>query len=264
MTTGRTINKYSRVYVDGYDLSCYTRTIGPLTWSFMEGIDDPLCQDKTGVVLGQATISPGTLNGLLDNTATVGIHALANTPPYERDVIVAIGMQAVPAIGDPAFVGQFRQDDYITGPGDTPNIVTIKFGPTSGTATTKIYDKPWGTLLHVNTAAASTDGANTAVGVDQQAASSSGGYMIYEVLTAVGTGDITATIKVQDADTNVDGSFGDLLSSGEINCGAAGVAVPTSGVVALSELATVKQFVRWQIAFNTATSVTFVLAFVRK
>jgi hypothetical protein len=255
MTTGRSVLKYSRVYADGYDLSGYARSIGPLSVTFGEGNDDPLNAALVGTWLGQATISPGTLNALFDNTATTGIHALLGTPPAKRNVLVAQGIQAVPAAGDPVFMGQFRQSDYITEPGATPTALTIKFASSSYDSASLAYTQPWGILLHANTAE-TTD--NTAIGIDQLAATTDGGYMMYQVTAGAGAGG-TATIKIQDATTNENADFGDLLTSGSIDVGTA----PISGVVALATTAAVKRFVRWQVTFGTATSVTFLLAFVR-
>ena len=174
----------------------------------------------------------------------------------------AIGIAADPAQGDPAFIGQFRQSDYIADPAATPNALTMKFSATAGDATTLAYDQPWGVLLHANTAS-TTD--NTAVGVDLVAlgfgtsdSSTDGGYMMYQVTAGAAAGG-TAAIKVQHGSTNEDADFTDLLSSGVIDVGTA----PVSGVVALAKTAAVKQFVRWKVAFGTATSVTFLLAFVR-
>jgi hypothetical protein len=252
--------------VGGYDLSGHARKIGPLSCIFQEGADDPLNASIIGTWLGQAAISPGTLNGIFDTTALTGIHALLGTPGTQRNVLVAQGIRAVPAIGDPTFCGQFQQDDYIVGPGETPVIATIKFSPTSGvdmgaTTSLKNYNQPWGILLHTNVAATA---AYTGTGINNGDDSHLGGYMMYQVTTAAGAGYMTATIKVQDSTEEVNGSYGDLLSSGVINCGTGGdTAVPISGVVALAATATVKQFVRWQILLGTATSVTFVLSFVR-
>jgi hypothetical protein len=91
--------------------------------------------------------------------------------------------------------------------------------------------------------------------------------MMYHVTTSAGSGGIHVTLKVQDSDTNVDGDFDDLLSTGVIDTGAVGASVPCSGVVALAPTATVRQFVRWQIVMGTGgdecTSATFVLGFAR-
>jgi len=257
MTTGRTVNKYSRVYVDGYDMSCYSRSIGPLAWTFAEGIDDPLCQTLTGVWPGQATISPGTLNGIFDNTSDTGAHAILKTSGTDRDVLVAQGIQAVPAIGDPVFAGQFRQNDYIVGPGETPSVLTVTFGPSTAGGATMSYAQPWGLLLHDNS---NSTAAYAGLGIDNPtgAATTKGGWMAYQVLAAAGAGQMTAAIKVQDASTNENGDFADLLSTGTIDCLA-----PTSGAVALATTATVRRFVRWQLALTTATEVTFVLSFHR-
>jgi hypothetical protein len=262
MTTGRTVNKYSRVYVDGYDMSCYSRSIGPLAWTFAEGVDDPLCQSITGVWPGQATISPGTLNGIFDNTSDTGGHAILKTTGTDRDVMVAQGIQAVPAIGDPVFAGQFRQNDYIAVPSETPSVMTVQFGPTTAGASNLNYAIPWGVLLHDNS---NSTAAYAGLGVDNPTggATAKGGWMMYQVLNAAGAGDCTATLKVQDASTNEDGDFADLLSTGVINLGSGGAYVATSGVVALAATATVRRFVRWQLVLGTATEVTFVLSFHR-
>ena len=246
--------------MDGYGLSGHSRSIGPLSVTFEEGQDNPMNVAVVGSWLGQATISPGTLNVIFDNTATTGSLALLGTAGVKRNLMVAQGIQAAPAMGDPAFIGQFTQDDFMTAPSENPIAATIQFGPSNGLATTLNYTQPWGVLVHANGAetASSTDS-----GIDQLAESSSGGYMMYQVMTAAGAGDITATLKLQDSTSTDDGDFGDLLSSGVINCGALGAAVPTSGVVALGVTATVKRYIRWQVVLGTATSVTFTMAFVR-
>jgi hypothetical protein len=255
MTTGRTINKYARVYVDGYDLSGHTRSIGPLSCTFAEGADDPLTASVIGTWLGQATISPGTLNAMFDNTASSGIHALHSTAGINRNVLVAQGIQAVPAQGDPVFCGQFMQDDYMTGPGETPSTVTIKFSPSSGTGSALNYSIPFGVLLRADTAT-TTD--NAAAGVDGGGETLYGGYMMYQILASTGSdADITAAIKVQDS-TSSGGAYSDLLTSGTIHCHAG-----TSGVVALAKTAHVQEFTRWQVGWGSATSLTFILGFVR-
>lgn len=260
MTTGRTVSKFQRLYVDGYDLSGYARSIGDLSCVFDTGIDDPMNAALKGSWTGQATIGCGTMNALFDNTATTGIHALMSSPSGMRNVLVAHGIQAAPANNDPAFCGQFPELDYKAAPGENPVALTIAFGGADARGVSLLYAQPFGVLLH---ALGAETAANTATGLDEGAQTTKGGYMMYQVTAAAGTGNITATIKVQDADTNLDGSFGDLLSSGVINCGSGGVAVPTSNVVALATNATVKRYVRFQISFTLATSVTFALAWVR-
>ena len=48
------------------------------------------------------------------------------------------------------------------------------------------------------------------------------------------------------------------LTSGSINC-----AVTQHGLVAIATTATLRRYVRWQVALGSATSVTFFLAVVR-
>ncbi len=261
MTTGRTLNKYARVYISGYDLSGHARSIGDLAWEFETGVDDPMNASIKGAWMGQANISPGTLNGIFDTTALTGIHALLSPVPSKRTVLIAQGIRAAPADYDPCFGGQFMTTGYSAKPDATPVTASFKFGATHGASSNPLYASPWGVLLHALLAAT---GSNTAIGLDQGLTSTNrGGFMVYQVTTAAGAGDITATLKAQDSDTNVNEDFDTLISTGVINCGAAGVAVPTSGIVALSATATVRRYVRWQILLGTATSVTFALGFFR-
>lgn len=251
MATGRTHIRFSRVYIDGYDMSGYSRSYGPLACTFDEGIDDAINKTVKGVMPGSANISMGTLNGLFDNTATSGLHVIMNGAGAARDVMIPIGIQAAPANNDPVFAGIFLQGAYQGDPGANPVTASIPFNSMDATATHLSYARPWGVLLHASLA---TTAANTATGLDQTASSALGGWMMYQVFAGNGT----AAIKVQHASTNIDGSFADLLSSGTIDCSS-----PTSGVVALAKTATVNRYVRWQIALGTATTVTFALSFHR-
>jgi len=251
MATGRTVLRNWRAYVDGYDLSGYTRSFGPLACTFEEGTDDAVTLTVKQTMIGNASVSMGTLNGLFDNTATAGLHAVMNGAGEVRNVMLACGIQTAPINNDPVFCGTFTQLSYSGDPDNIPVYATVGFGNTSNEADNLMYSRPWGVLLH---AKAAETAANTATGLDQLAQTTLGGYMMYQSFAGNGT----ASIKVQDASANVDGSFTDLLSSGSIN-----FSTPKSGIVALAKTATVKRYVRFQIALGTATSVTFALAFSR-
>lgn len=254
MTQGRTVLRHSRVYVDGYDLSGYARDWASLGCTFDEGVDDALSLEVKATILGQASVSVGPVNSLFDNTATTGVH-VAMEPKVQTlcDVMIPIGIQAAPANNDPVFAAQLEMTGYQASNAN-PVGLTMPFKQ-SARADNMLYARPWGALLHSLAAATA---ANTSTGLDQTAQTTKGGWMMYQITAAAGSGAKTATIKVQDAGTNSDGSFSDLLSSGVINC-AAGV----SGVVALAPTATVNRYVRWQITLGTATSVTFALAWIR-
>ncbi len=255
MATGRTLNKHSRIYMDGYDMSGYSRNIGELDWSFAELEGTAITDAVVGMLLGHATINPGTLNGNFDNTATVGLHVIANGAGVKRNLMIPIGIRAAPAAGDPVWCSQNEQNTYKAVIDNAGQVgVTINFSPWSSRGDTLQYDKPWGNLIHAN-------GAETAVNAgtsdhDYGAQTTKGGYMMYQAFAADGT----ATIKVQDASTDSDPSFGDLASSGVIDPSS----TPVSAIVPLSLTATVERYTRWQIVLGTATTVTFALAFVRR
>src|SRR3990167_4069320 len=255
MATGRTVNKFLKCYVDGYHMSGYTRSIGPLATTFAEQEDRVYGNELVAALPGPVTISIGTLSTVLDNTATSGPHPLFSAlgaAGAMRTVMVAIGTRAAPAEGDEVFAGEFEQLAYVTSPSDAVLAVDIPF-VSSGRQTSFLYDNPWGKLLHSESAATA---ANTAVGIDNvmEASTTYGGYMVYQVTA----GDGTATIKVQDAGTNLDGSFSDLATSGEIDC-----ATVKYGIVALGRTATVQRYLRWQLTLGLATTVTFALSFHR-
>lgn len=250
MTTGRTTLNNWRVYIDGYDMSGYSRSFGPLVTTFDEGVDDAVTLPVKAALVSHAQVSMGTLNGLFDNTATSGLHEIMKTAGVERDVMIPAGIQAAPANNDPVFCGTFTQLGYYGEPDSSPVYASIPFSGASPNSPVLMY-KPWGTLLH---AKAARTAASTATGLDQLASSAKGGWMMYQIFAGNGT----AALKVQHASTNSDGSFADLLSSGTISC-----ASPIAGAVALSTGATVNRYVRWQIALGTATTVTFSIAFIR-
>ena len=250
----RTILKNSRVYIDGYELCAYTQTFGPLSWVFNATEFNPICSDIKSYMPDQCEITPTSLSGIFDNTETTGLHAALSTAGVERTCMFNIGFGGAPEIGDPSFVGQFPQAGYIVDPQENTIALTIPFGGWSGEADTIAYNKPWGTLLHEHSAETGANTSGTA-GEDGGGQTTKGGYMCYQVSTSDGT----VAIKVQDSTEEVNGSYGDLLTSGDINASAA----PVSGIVALAATATVEQYTRWQIALNTANTVTFALTFVR-
>ena len=255
MTTGRTTINWSRVYADGYDLSGYARKFGPLTQEFEATALAALSDGVKNVVVGVPTLGIGTLTGFFDNTATSGLHVVASGAGTPRTVMVALGIQAVPAQGDPAYCGIFEQSSYHSVEENEYVTAALKFGATNG-ITPLAYVKPWGVLL-LPKSALSSPTVNTATGVDDNGASSAlGGFAVYQGFSGNGT----ATLKIQDAATNTDGSFADLsgATTGSLNW-----STPQAGLIALGTTATVRRYLRYQIVWGTATAVTLALAFVR-
>src|SRR3990167_9016423 len=185
MATGRTVSRWLRVYLSGYDLSGYSRNIGPLAQVY-DAVGEPAAADAVkGYLPNHATLGLGTLNGIFDNTATSGLHVLQSAGSGARHVVtVALGVRAAPAAGDPVYCGEFEQQAYMADPNSGMVFATIPFAPTSEAAATLAYDRPWGNLLH---ALAAATAANTATGgVDGLAATSFGGVFVYHVTAGDG------------------------------------------------------------------------------
>lgn len=255
MATGRTHRKNVRVYADGYDLSGYTRGIGPLAETYDEDGDFAFTDPVKGFLPGQAKLSLGTQNGLFDNTATVGLHAvLAGGAGSLHTVTVAMGIRAAPAAGDACYGAQHELQEYATDPNSGMLYANAKWGPASEAGKTLLYSKPWGVLLHANSAETA---ANTAIGIDQLAATAFGGYMVVHILS----GDSgTITLKVQDAATNLNASFADVTG---MTTGAVAATAGTSYLIAIGRTAALREFVRWQLALGTAATCTFVMTLHR-
>ena len=254
MATGRTKPKWIRVYSNGYDISGYGRSIGPLAQGGNEvELTATMGDTVKGYLKGHGITGAGVYNAVFDNTATTGLHAVMGSADTLRNIIVAYGIRAAPADGDPAFCGGFRQSNYQVLDNAGAVVANAQFAGWDITAATLNYGVGWGQLLHAN---AEETGANAANGYDNltAAASAKGGYMVYQVLA----GDGTATISVDDSANNAAWLALAGATSGAIDC-----SNPTSGIIPLGVTATVRQYLRWQLALGTATTVTFVLAFVR-
>jgi len=208
-----------------------------------------------GYQKGHAQVNIGTLNAVFDNTATTGLHAVLGTAGAKRLVTVCYGMRAAPVDGDECFNGQFIQGAYKVESSGAVT-ATIPFQGWAADGTYLAHASPWGTLLHANAARLAVTGANTAVGFDNPTgAATAKGAIFYWQVTA---GDGTATIRAQDAAVNNDGGYADCLglTSGVINC-----AVKQYGTA--YQTGAIRQFVRWQITFGTANTVTFLSALCR-
>lgn len=256
MATGRTLNRWVRVYADGYDLSGYSRKIGPLKSDYnAANVSSDMGDDVKGYLCNHATITPGTLNAVFDNTATSGLKAVMSTPAA-RDLMVPIGIRAAPAAGDPVFMGKFVQNAMQASEDAGAIVATIPFGGWDASDLTN-YQKAWGTLLH---ASGAETAANAADGIDDSGgATAAGGYMMYQIFTSNAAG--TCTISIDDS-VLIGGAYAALAgaTSGAIAFGD----IPCAGIVALGTAATVRQHLRWQLALaGGMTTVTFALAFVR-
>lgn len=251
MATGRTLLKWTRVYIDGYSMCGYGRSIGPLLQEYEEADLSGWCHDVKGYLPNRARLGVGEFNVVLDSTATVGSHTVLNGAGTYRNIMVPIGIRAAPAAGDPVYMGRFEQLGYQATEDGGAIVATVPFGGWD-VASMINYSKPWGVLLHADSAVTA---ANTAAGIDDRgAATTAGGWLMYQVTA----GDGTATISIDDSANNSDWTALSGATSGEIDCSSV-----QHGIVALGTTATVRRYLRWQISLNTANTVTFALAFVR-
>lgn len=247
----RTVTKNTRVYVGGYDLSGFGRSIGPLELTHDEADETVWTDAVKGYLRNHAHANVGTLNAVLEDTATTGSAAVLNAPGGKRVVTAVIGFNAAPAAGDMAFAGEFLQKAYqVTEDGGAVTI-SAEFAGWASDAVSLAHGAPFGALLHANAAAT---GANSSAGLDFGAATAKGGFLVYHVLA----GDGLAEISIDDSADNSNWTALSGATTGALDCSAR-----AGGLVALATTATVRRYLRWQIALDTATTVTFVLSFHR-
>ena len=244
--------KYQRGYFDGVDLSGFSRSIGALDWNFDQELDAAWSDGVKNSINGKGNISAGTYSAFLDTTAS-GAHTLLKDVGT-RNVMIAYGANTEPAQGDLVWAWKFEQTNYSVEDGGGFTAVSVPLGNASF-ASTLTYCKPWGKLLH---AKGLEEDVNSSAGIDDVgAATALGGIFVYHLFSSDGT----VTLKVQDAATNADGSFADLsgATSGSVDA----TSTPQHGMIAIGTTATVRRYLRWQLAFGTATGATFACAFIR-
>jgi len=199
--------------------------------------------------------TPSSINGIID---AYNHFEYYYTPKIGDEVImqVNIGIRAAPAAGDPVYVWQGIANG---GVGDFSNgsiPFNISFANWDVNNLINYRQPPWGRLLHADGAATAAN-STTGAGVDNGAASSYGGYFVYSVYAA-NDNDVTYTLSVDDSADDSSYSALSGATSGELTFTGAAV-----GIVPLATNATVRRYLRWQLALGTATSVTFTSAFVR-
>jgi hypothetical protein len=256
MARGRSLVAFEKLYIDGFDMSGYTIDPGERGAEYETG--EALCIGDAikGVINGQPTFSFGPVNGVFDNTATSGIHVLANAAQGTRRYIMhARGVRTVPAIGDDAFCAIMYQQSYKGGQTDSTVTATMTFSHDSTSGLN--YRQPFGVLLHPW---GSETGANTAnTNADNGAASALGWWFMYQIYSITGAG--TVTVSVDESST---GSSGWAALTGATSGAIATASAPIAGFVQGATNAAVKQYLRFQVAFGgSATACTFVSALMR-
>ena len=251
----RTNSKWTRVWVNGYDISGSARDIGSVGFTHDAPNVAAYSDNVLNTVMGHSAIQCGPINAFLSPAASpaIDIHELLNAGNIETDVMVAFGINAEPAVGDPVFGWKMQQGSY-TADGEGVVGVNMSF-PGASYAASKGYDKPFGKLVHAKAAATA---ANTAIAtIDNGAASAKGGIFVYQLFSSTGA----VTLSIDDAAANtVTGDFSAL--SGATSGSISAAVTPKSGMVALATDATVRRYIRWQLSIASGTC-TFACAFIR-
>jgi hypothetical protein len=205
-----------------------------------------------GALVGKPSINFGPLNAVLDNTATRGFHVIESAAQGTvQNVMLAYGMRAAPVTGDAVFCAPLPILSYKT----VGAMATVNFGGLD-VLTGMNYDEFWGKLVHVYGAETGANSGNTP-NVDGGAATTAGGWMMVHIGAYAGTG--SATISIDDSANGTSW----IALSGATSGAIAHTAMPYSAIVQLGTTATVRQYLRFQVALSTLTSVTFSLGFVR-
>lgn len=254
----RTNNRWIRPYLNGYRIGDYAASVGNLGFKHEVTAEHTYTDEIKNAIPGRAEITADPINAVLAPSAATGLHELCSSGIGTFDYLVAYGVQAVPKAGDPIFAWRFDQAGYTSEPGSGFVTVSIDMVDTFSTSNPAIlggYSSPFGVLIHADGA---ETGVNSAAGIDDNgAASTKGGVFFWHLLSSNGT----VTLKLQEASTNSDGNFSDVTgaTSGSITA----AVTPQSGQVALSSSASIKRYLRWQLAFGAADTATFVLGFHR-
>lgn len=258
MATGRTLSRWSRIYAGGIDISGFSRSFGPLLWEYDEA--DMTCalgDTAKGYLPNHPSITPTAINVCMSPAAggAAVFLNLANAAGIARVVLIPIGIRAAPAAGDPCWAGQFRQLDYLVSSGEQAVTANVSFSPWDAAGLTA-YHKPWGNMLHVQ---GSETGANAGTGIDDRGLqTTAGGYFVYQIFSITGSG--TVTLSVDDSADNAVFTALSGATSGAI----ATASAPVAGIVAIGTTATVRRYLRWQLALGgSATACNFASAFVR-
>ena len=91
----RTHNKHIRAFMNGVDVSGYTRAVGSLDWSFGAEPDAAVTDEVKNILIGQGDIQAGGYSAFLDNDAA-GLFTLASAGTQTINYMVAIGTNAAP------------------------------------------------------------------------------------------------------------------------------------------------------------------------
>ena len=244
----RTLPRWVRVYLDGYDVSHFLSGVGPLVWEYETAPISAWNDNVVGAVLDRAIVTPTRLEGIFDPGAS-GLHAIMAAAGSSFVLSVAVGTAAAPALGDPVFCGVFENTSYKADPSPGMLAAPADFGGADPAELTG-YESPWGSLLLPKTFV----DADPYLGgsIDNLAATQAGGFAVVHVFG--GTGQSTITVEHS---TN-GSSWATLLTTGQVDPD------PAPYVLALDPTDEVRRRLRVaRFGGGGPTEVTMAVSFVR-
>jgi len=262
----RTNKKWMRIYIDGYDMSGYVRDAGTLGFTADAVADATVTDAIKNALVGQYSVQAGPINSVLDNDGTTypagmwSTFGTAGTPHY---LAVPIGKSAEPAAGDPLFAWRLNESSFTVTEGQ--GFVSVSLALDTPYPGLSSFPDPYGFLAHAKAAETGANSANNTTFMGASADTTRGGIFVWQLFTASGgAGAGTVTISLDDS---ANGSAWAALSgatSGALVTGnTTALTVPQSGMVQLSTTATVRQYLRWQLALSVQTTATFICGFLR-
>lgn len=189
MAAGRNkLLRYTRFYLDGYDISGDARAVDSLDCMYTE-VDMSGWNVTVRNYLSDQMLQVGVrgFQALLNDTASSGAFTLLKTHTSGHEISVLFGGGGEPDEGDPAYlIGGVQMNDPIGFDGGAA-VISADFLPESGVT----QGNPWGVILSDATSlSTSTEKAE----VDNGAASTNG-YQCNLHVTATSSGNYTLAIE---------------------------------------------------------------------
>lgn len=231
--------RWFRLLVDEFDLSGDVRQVGNFGAVYPE-------EDSTGWSDGRKTVTLGNPDIVLEGYQALfakdgtGRSFDALIPIAERNVSLAMGIGAAPAVGNPAFLSTFEQvSGQVDGTGTVA--LAVEF---SGGLTGAAQERPFGVVLAPGTSLSATTNGTS---VDNAAASTNG---LVAMLHVTATASGSWTLKVQHS-TN-DSTWADLITFSANGSAITSERGTSSG--------TVNRYLRFQATRTAGTSTFWVTA----
>ena len=192
MATGKTNVRWLRMFVDEIDLSGDSRQVGTFGVTYDTANVEGWTASVKHVTFGQVSHILTGYQAVFNNTVLLGSH-IELSAVEEYVVSVLLGIQAAPAVGDPAFLSSFEQVSYVVD-GEGPVLITADFAKA---ITDQDHEKAFGVVLEAGdtSRSATLTGAN----VDNLGSSANGAMAHLHVTVSSGG---SWTMKVQDSPDN--------------------------------------------------------------